>query len=237
MPYIEEIVKAGETIEITRYFSGRFGKHGKRSNPVKTTTESQMKRNDRAAARKLRRIVNANFKKNDYHIVLGYAGKKPETEEDMKKDIRVFLRRLSRRYKKAGQPMKYIYVCEVGKKGARHVHILLNRGVSDEVIQECWTFGRIHTNLLDDKGDYSQLSDYLIKFTTKELHEGRAKQRYSCSRNLVKPKIEKKIIMRNVFRKDPKRKGYYIASKYEGETDMGYSMQHFMLIKGMSLRI
>ena len=237
MPYIEEVVKAGDTIEITRYFSGRFGKHGKRSNPEKATTESQIKRNDRAAARKLRRIVNANFGKHDKHIVLGYGDHKPETEEEMKKDVRIFLRRLGRRYKAAGLAMKYIYVCEVGSKGARHVHILLNKGINDEIIQECWGHGRIHTNLLDDKGDYSQLSDYLIKFTTKELHEGRTKQRYSCSRNLVKPIIEKKIVQRNVFRKDPKRKGYYCASKFEGETDMGYSMQHFMLIKGMSLRI
>ena len=62
MPYIERITRAGKTIEVERYYTSRYKKPGiKRGDKVKATTEQQQKVNTRAAERKLRILINANY--------------------------------------------------------------------------------------------------------------------------------------------------------------------------------
>ena len=56
MPYVERVTKAGNTIEIERYFTSRYKKKGiSRGDKVKPTKEEQEKVNTRQAERKLRR--------------------------------------------------------------------------------------------------------------------------------------------------------------------------------------
>ena len=47
--------------------------------------------------------------------------------------------------------------------------------------------------MLYDSGEYSQLADYLIKETERTFRDedSAVKQRYSCSRNLTKPKKDR----------------------------------------------
>lgn len=55
MPYVERVTKAGNTIEIERYFTSRYKKKGiSRGDKVKPTKEEQEKVNTRQAERKLR---------------------------------------------------------------------------------------------------------------------------------------------------------------------------------------
>lgn len=73
MPYVERVTKAGNTIEIERYFTSRYKKKGiKRGDKVKPTKEEQEKVNTRQAERKLRILINANYGYGDYHLVLDY---------------------------------------------------------------------------------------------------------------------------------------------------------------------
>ena len=61
MPYVERVTKAGNTIEIERYFTSRYKKKGiSRGDKVKPTKEEQEKVNTRQAERKLRILINAN---------------------------------------------------------------------------------------------------------------------------------------------------------------------------------
>ena len=54
MPYVERVTKAGNTIEIERYFTSRYKKKGiSRGDKVKPTKEEQEKVNTRQAERKL----------------------------------------------------------------------------------------------------------------------------------------------------------------------------------------
>lgn len=51
MPYVERVTKAGNTIEIERYFTSRYKKKGiSRGDKVKPTKEEQEKVNTRQAA-------------------------------------------------------------------------------------------------------------------------------------------------------------------------------------------
>lgn len=120
MPYVERVTKAGNTIEIERYFTSRYKKKGiSRGDKVKPTKEEQEKVNTRQAERKLRILINANYGYGDYHLVLDYIRRKGEpdrTPEQMRQDIDVFLRECRKEYRKAGLEFKYIHVMEIGKK-------------------------------------------------------------------------------------------------------------------------
>ena len=173
MPYVERVTKAGNTIEIERYFTSRYKKKGiSRGDKVKPTKEEQEKVNTRQAERKLRILINANYGYGDYHLVLDYIRRKGEpdrTPEQMRQDIDVFLRECRKEYRKAGLEFKYIHVMEIGKKGARHHHLIVNK-IDTEILQRCWYkayegHNRVKVFPLDDSGNYAELASYLIKYT------------------------------------------------------------------------
>lgn len=173
MPYVERVTKAGNTIEIERYFTSRYKKKGiSRGDKVKPTKEEQEKVNTRQAERKLRILINANYGYGDYHLVLDYIRRKGEpdrTPEQMRQDVDVFLRECRKEYRKAGLEFKYIHVMEIGKKGARHHHLVVNK-IDTEILQRCWYkayegHNRVKVFPLDDSGNYAELASYLIKYT------------------------------------------------------------------------
>lgn len=223
MPYVERVTKAGNTIEIERYFTSRYKKKGiSRGDKVKPTKEEQEKVNTRQAERKLRILINANYGYGDYHLVLDYIRRKGEpdrTPEQMRQDIDVFLRECRKEYRKAGLEFKYIHVMEIGKKGARHHHVVVNK-IDTEILQRCWYkayegHNRVKVFPLDDSGNYAELASYLIKYTGthKKGTDGALQgKRWNCSKNLVRPEPEYHIISdREYFKKEPKAiKGYYV---------------------------
>lgn len=223
MPYVERVTKAGNTIEIERYFTSRYKKKGiSRGDKVKPTKEEQEKVNTRQAERKLRILINANYGYGDYHLVLDYIRRKGEpdrTPEQMRQDIDVFLRECRKEYRKAGLEFKYIHVMEIGKKGARHHHLVVNK-IDTEILQRCWYkayegHNRVKVFPLDDSGNYAELASYLIKYTGthKKATDGALQgKRWNCSKNLVRPEPEYHIISdREYFKKEPKAiKGYYV---------------------------
>lgn len=171
--YVERVTKAGNTIEIERYFTSRYKKKGiSRGDKVKPTKEEQEKVNTRQAERKLRILINANYGYGDYHLVLDYIRRKGQpdrTPEQMRQDIDVFLRECRKEYRKAGLEFKYIHVMEIGKKGARHHHLVVNK-IDTEILQRCWYkayegHNRVKVFPLDDSGNYAELASYLIKYT------------------------------------------------------------------------
>lgn len=223
MPYVERVTRAGKTIEIERYFTSRYKKRGiKRGDKVKPTREEQKKVNTREAERKLRILLNANFGYGDFHLELDYIRKKgeePRSKEQMRQDMDIFLRECRKEYKKAGIEFKYVHVMEIGQKGARHHHLVINK-IDTEILQRCWYkayegHNRIKVFPLDDTGNYAKLASYFIKYTDKHrAEEDGALQgkRWNASKNLIRPVPEIKIINdREWFRTEPVApKDYYI---------------------------
>lgn len=247
MPYIERITKAGRTIDVERYYSARYGKRGqKRATWTKVTPDEQKKINNRRAETKLRRILNANFTSNDYHVVLSYQkarGEKGRDPNQMKDDIARFLRQLRKEYKARGDELKYVHVPEIGSHGARHHHLVLNQ-IPPDVIAKCWPHGRIHLNPLDTSGEYRQLAAYLLKYTSKTIgSENRLSgKRWNASRNLIHPESEIKIITeREWFRTEarvPKRfSGRYYIDKSSIQSGVsspeynGYGYFRFTMVR------
>lgn len=185
MPYIIEIVRAGNTIEVSKYYSSRFNKRGiGRGKRKSLTTKEQREVNKRAAEKKLRRLINENFQEGDTHLVLDYKlSERPTGREGMRADADDFLKEMRKLYKSLGLVFKYIHVMEIGKKGALHHHLVINTPdeVSQRAITKAWKGrGRTHFNPLDDTGQYAKLAAYLIKQS-----DGRVKQFDSETRNLL----------------------------------------------------
>ena len=139
---------------------------------------------------------------------------------------------------------------EVGSKGARHHHIVMNMPecVPLKEITKCWSKGRIHINLLYEHPNYAKLANYLIKQSAHyfRMPDAMQKKRWCASKNLSKPKV--------ILKKAVKDKGWYnriavIPKKYkkdyyvdEDMTREGihektqYSYFSYMLIKKNTLR-
>ena len=249
MPYVERITRAGKTIEIERYYTSRYNKPGiKRGDKVKPTTEQQKKINTRQAERKLRILINANYGYGDYHLILDYIrrkGEPPRTKEEMRQDMDIFLRECRKEYKKAGIEFKYIHVMEIGDKGARHHHLVINQ-IDTKILQECWYkayegHNRVKVFPLDDSGNYANLAAYLIKYTDKHRKEENGAlqgKHWNCSKNLIRPEPEIRIITdRSWFKAEPRAiKGYYvdkdsISKGVHSPEYYGYGYFRYTLVK------
>lgn len=240
MPYIMSITNAGRTVEISKYYTLRYKSKGAtRKGWINPTTEKQEEINTRHAATKLRLRINANFGEGDYHMVTDYTRyNKPASKEEMRKDADECLKLMRKEYKKLGKELKYIHVMEIGTKGARHHHWVINN-IDPKILQKCWKKGRIHLDPLDDSGQYRDLANYLIKQTSKckELQS----KRWNSSRNLIIPEPTKIVINeREWFRSEaviPKEyRDYYIEKNsvqkgISDETGLGYFRYTLIKIK------
>lgn len=214
--YFKTTVKAGKTIEVTKSYTKRVGAT-KRSGRKQLTPEEMDKINELNAARKLRLKINANFKKGDPYITLTYRKDcRPNADEVKKNILKPFFDKLRAYYKKQGTTLKYIIVTEYENKAIHH-HLIVNDVDNiEKVINNLWVYGRPNYKYLDGTGQYKDLADYLIKETSKTYRKNKlegkgAKQRYSCSKNLIIPEPQTEVVKASKWLADPKPiKGYYV---------------------------
>lgn len=237
MPYIREVCVAGRTIEISKYFTYRFHRSETERRPKEEPTSEAVQRiNNRNAIKRLRRILNTNFEDGDYLIRLDFQKVTVKGSEEMQTLTAKALRKIKTAYKRAGLPIKYVYVKEIGKRGSRHLHMVLSKGPID-LIQKNWPYGYIHVDPLSSEGQYSKIAEYFVKYALKtEETEGKLiGKRWYGSRNLKKPRITKKIISAKDFLREARpRKGYYLDknSIQSGISELtGYEFYSYTLIK------
>jgi hypothetical protein len=246
MPYIREKITAGKQKEVKVYHAYKYqSKKTSRSKNIKITAEEMAKINTYNAERKLRILLNANFKENDFYLTLTYQDKTPDAAE-AKSYLAKFIRKLRVFYKKLGSVLKYIAVTEYKKKRIHH-HMIINAnakikfpavgffGKSD--IEILWGHGFCKVELFGGQPeDCKRLASYFIKetnntFNTDERVHG---LRWISSKNLIHPVPETKIVKADTWREDPKAdKGYYIdqSSVKTWRTNDGYMCQFYRMIK------
>lgn len=182
--YKEKLIIAGDMIFGTVYPT--FRKAGARRGKFRETTEVQAKLNEKKSIEWMTYLTHANFDKHDYVLHPTYRdGCLPESEEQFEKDIKNYIRRLKRIYKKAGKELKYIYAMEYSDTGRPHLHIILSGCVDRDVLEEAWGKGRCNADRL--QFNECGIID-LSKYVGKSRRSG--KRRYVTSKNLTKP-IEK----------------------------------------------
>ena len=236
MPYIRERCVAGNTIEVSKYFCYRTHTKGeKRAKKEKITPEAQRKVNQRKAGKELRRLMNANFVDGDSLVRLDFF-KKPADSEKMQEIMKKAIRQLRAEYKKQGRQLKYIYVKEVGPRGGRHIHMMMNK-VDTDILRKIWPHGGIHVDPLISNGQYRKIAEYFIKYAQKtEKTEGKLiGKRWYSSRNLIRPVAVKEVIPAATFRRTVKEKtGYYLdkeSLQYGISEFTGFEYFSYTLIK------
>lgn len=243
MEYEQLEYTCGATIEIIKHIP-RCLRGAGRTRTKKSAAEIE-EANAKQAARKLVRKLNANFRPGDVHAILTYDGKKGRpTPDDAKGIIKLFHQAMRKEFRKRKAPYKYILVTEYENKSIHH-HIIINqindgKVTTNDLVRKCWRqaggTGRPKYVDLDDTGEYEKLAAYLIKETEKTYRKpGGFKQRYSCSRNLIDPKPEKRTMhVKGMWAMEPKaRPGYRILQDltYNGTDKLGYLYQRYYMVK------
>lgn len=215
MGYFKTTITAGATVEVIKSYTKRVGVKV-RGRKEKPTAEEMEKINQRNAERTLRLKINANFREDDLFVTLTYRRDERPEPERAEKNMEKLIDGLRKKYKKVGEALKWICVTEYENKAIHH-HLLLNQIEGQDVskmVRTLWGFGRPDFKYLDGTGQYKDLAAYLIKETSKtyKARDGKRKQRYRCSRNLVMPKPKTKVVKKaKKWNPDPKPvKGYYI---------------------------
>lgn len=239
MPYIKETCIAGKTVEISKHYSYKWHKPGEqRGKKVKPTAEAQKRINQRKAAKDLRRLMNANFKQGDFLITLDFQREKAISQEEIQTAIQKFCRRLRIETKRLGLSCYYIYTKEIGPRGSKHLHMLLNQ-VPHEIIVKSWPHGGINIKPVFTD-ECSKIADYFVKYANKTEETENAQgiktgKRWYSSKNLKKPRIRRKVISAKEFRKDPS-----IPKGYEEVKDLtrrgiseltGYEFLSYVMVK------
>lgn len=175
---------------------------GKKKRGYVTRPEQQIV-NDRRTFKYLRMVMQGNFGKDDYYMTLTFKMAEipmPENVEDAKRHLGNFLDKVRRRYKKKEIDCKYIWVMEYELDGDSdyltkvHFHVVMNRGISRETIEDCWSIGRgkakktlglINTKRIRVNHD-TKLED-LAEYFAKGPRTKKGKKMWNSSRNLERP--------------------------------------------------
>jgi hypothetical protein len=166
------------------------------------TPAEQKEVNRRNAEKSFKRKANTNFGPEDLAITLTNDG--IVTEEQASRNVRNFLRCVSRRRKKMGLPeLKYMYVIEWNataepledNKPVRVHHHVIMSGMDRDIVESLWKHGYANARRLQlDENGISALASYMMK-------DPKGKKRWCCSKNLKQPTItiaDKKISPRQV---------------------------------------
>lgn len=186
--YRAKTIKAGDVLEVEVYPLWNTKQEASRAKRH-TTRQAQKNLNDRNAKKRLIRKINANFTEDDICITLTYKGQQLPDEEQARRDIKNYLRRVKTYRKKNGMSdLKYIYVIEFGGKDGRrkrvHHHVIMS-GMDRDAAERLWQKGFANTRRLQPN-EYGL--EALARYITKEP---KGSKRWCASRNLVEPKETK----------------------------------------------
>lgn len=241
MPYIKKTCRAGKTKHVSLYYSLRWHskKEGKRKPKENPTSETQKKINLRRAEETLARKLDANFSGDDYYITLDYKPtERPADRKELSEHMKKYLRSMRNLYKKAGKVFKYVWVAEIGSRGAMHIHIVIS-GIDDiRAVAALWKYGGTTFKPMYPDGNYRKLAGYFIKYsekTRKTAGELQGKL-WSASKNLITPPEKRKVIRcRDSFSQNIKvPDGYYLdkESIRTGTHEItGYTYMNYTLVR------
>lgn len=183
--------------------------------------------NERNSRKRFIRLVNTNFGEGDYWLTLTYEdAQHPKTEEEAKKNIANYLKRMNRRRKKYGlKNAKYIYITEWEQEpdGTRcHYHLIVEGGLDRNELEDMWQFAKIN-----DSSRLHPNEDGIMGLATYMADKKRRKgsRRWASSKGLKQPKesvnhsktrknqVEKKMVrdyeeIRAFFERDKDWKQY-----------------------------
>ena len=187
--YRAKTITSGDVVEI-EIFPVWNTQNEVRAAKANTTKEAQANVNDRNTKKALIRKINTNFTKEDLHVTLTYGRGELPNEEQARRDMRNFIRRVRDYRKRNGLPeLKYVYVIEFsdgdGRRTRVHHHVIMS-GMDRQAVKSLWPYGRASVDELEpEDGSLEGLARYI----TKQPNQTKQTKRWQASRNLKPPKI------------------------------------------------
>lgn len=217
--YYQRVYTAGNLKVVEKYYSTIRGMKGiTRGVKSEKTPERVAEINEKNAVKHLWLTLNENFAPGDLLLTLTYRKDKRPTQEQAKRDMSDYLRKVRAVYKRAGMECRYIWVCEFKSK-ALHFHLVLPR-VDVGKLAELWPHGMTRPEYLYKEGNFYPLAEYLIKETRKTFRESKVSgRRWNSSKNLRKYKVSVEETGRRTWKKEPMLPKNY---RLVGEVFNGY---------------
>lgn len=170
----------------------------------KPATQAKQLINHRYSWQRLEQLLAANFGPGDLFSTLTFdRDHLPESIEEARRQVQLFIRRLQRDYKKRGKELKYIYTVERGPDrpggaGRLHAHIIVNADESErDMIVSKWKNGAVYTELLleDIREGYEARARYMVKERAPDMPGRQAHVRgWTPSLNLDKPVTTSELV-------------------------------------------
>ncbi|RCX20916.1 hypothetical protein DFR58_101118 [Anaerobacterium chartisolvens] len=196
MPYREKRIYSGQMLEVEIYPISPKQKKQPRGKKEKASTLKQKNLNDKNAKKHLIRLINTNFTDKDLAVHLTYTSEElPRSEEEARKDIANYIRRVKHYRKKNNLPsLKYIAVFEYKEKasGGRegkeppvrmHHHVIMS-SMDRDAAEQLWGKGRANADRLKaDEYGYEGLARYITK-------DPQGSKRWVQSKNLDQPTVK-----------------------------------------------
>ena len=171
----------------------------KRAERENLTSELQQKINQRHRAEKFQRELLDNFKAGDWYITLTYGGGEALEKEKVTKDLRNFMDRLRRRFKRKDVSFKWIRVIEnLEGRGRPHAHLIIPQEIAgfeelNQMLKEIWPNGFVKAQPYGGTAtDAWRIAEYFCK----EMSKGNGGDRHSSSRNLIRREPQRTKITR-----------------------------------------
>lgn len=223
MPYFERRIYSGNMLEVERYCATNGGRPiGSRN--TGRTTEEQEALNTAQSWRKLWRMINCNFsrKNGDMCITLRFC--EPISAAEANAHYQAFMRRVRTVRKRKGlADLRYILIRDE-QSDRQHAHMIVNGGIPFAELSKLWKCGMLWGRLLDNTDNHKELARYLTKQykpkrgsdtneNAKAAHQ-KNKRRWTCSRNLARPTIKKRLCKRVTLHTAPSApKGYELTAE------------------------
>ena len=189
-------------------------------------------------------LICNNFQKGDYLVTLTYEEMlRPDNCIDAYQQLRRVLNNTRNALSRKNISFYYFASTEHGQeRGGVHHHIIVRNTFDIEQLTKRWKYGKVHVKTITTDFIF-KLSEYILKsitITVENLTESldmKLVSKYSHSRNLIKPEVEKHRISVNEFNEIPQaEKGYYMVKEphtmVQGEN--GYLCQEYIQAKVVS---
>lgn len=240
MPYLYKRVRTKHKDFITRTKCFYYAQDTKKQRGVRAcpTGEGKKLRNARAAYQKRKYEIYTNFDIGDYWITLTWSEKAlgSMSPDDAHKCLMKVLSKMRKKAARKGAQLMFYAKTEAGTNVRVHHHLFIKNSADIiGMLFEYWKeFGKIK--------DFSEIYDFksgalVTYFLDGGDHKGLDFEKYSHSRNLMPPEVEKHIYPFESFRANPKlpkeRDGMYckIQNLYNGFPDLdGYIYQEYELV-------
>ncbi|MDL2214482.1 hypothetical protein LJB76_02850 [Clostridia bacterium OttesenSCG-928-O13] len=216
--YHRKVWHAGVSVAVHNSHSPRMGRALVKADACRRSRAAVEAYNHKLAERRLALLLNENFLPGDGHVVLGYWKDFRVTAQEGAAIWREFMKNLRGAAKAAGVPLKYVHALAVGERGALHHHMILNREALG-LVKGLWAHGGVNLAFLYDKRNYQKLAKYFCG-QEKGWSDEEGKNlpaivihgnKYSSSRNLVRPEPEPSVVEGEAWEKYPApEEGYVI---------------------------